>query len=170
MAEKTLKTRIGLKRDNLFNYQDTFVPLKGEICLVDTATSGLRVKCGDGSTAWSDLDFVDEILVSGFFIEGNFYLDSGQETAAPQNTNRIYVDLATAKLYIYNGTSYVLVGGTDTPAATAEVSGTVKLYDTVGANTDGTMSQYAITAALGKKVEVDIEDEIIIFNSSNLLG
>lgn len=170
MAEKTYQTRIKLKRDNSFNYSSTFVPLKGEYCLVDTENSGLRIKCGDGVTTWGELEFIDDILITGYFLDGNFYSDTEKITESTKNINRIYIDLATAKLYVYNGTSFVLVGGTDTPLATSEISGTVKLYNTIGANTDGTMTQYAITSALSKKVEVDVKDELLTLNTSNILS
>ena len=46
-----MKTIIKIRRNNLYNYekyQDSFIPENGELCLVDTPRTGLRVKCGDG--------------------------------------------------------------------------------------------------------------------------
>lgn len=42
----------------------------------------------------------------------------------------------------------------------------MKLYDTVGTNTDGTMTQKAITDELDDKVEVEInqEEELLVFS------
>ena len=49
--------------------------------------------------------------------------------------------------------------------ATAETAGIVKLYDTVGQNIDGTMTQRAITKELNEKFELTInaDEELIIF-------
>lgn len=46
-------------RDNDFNYQPDFIPGAGQICLVDTARSGLKIKIGDGTTKWSELAYFD---------------------------------------------------------------------------------------------------------------
>ena len=162
MGEKVLKTIVKLRRDNLFNYTDTFIPMKGEACLVDTPASGLRVKYGDGTTSFSELNYADDVLLTGYYIEGNFYSDQQKALQLEKNTNRIYVDLSNAKLYIYNGNSFENVGGTIS-TATSENPGVVKLYETTGTNIDGTMTQKAITNELNKKFEVTVEDELISF-------
>jgi hypothetical protein len=43
--------------------------------------------------------------------------------------------------------------------------GIMKLYDTVGDHTDGTMTQKAITDELGEKVEIELnkDEELLIF-------
>lgn len=59
MAEKVIKTRIGLRRDTEENYNitaTTFKPVKGEICLVDTS-EGLKIKVGDGVNVFADLPY-----------------------------------------------------------------------------------------------------------------
>jgi hypothetical protein len=69
---------IKLRRDNYYNYEkikDTFVPANGEICLVDTARDGLRAICGDGVHTFGELDFIGELLVRGYYYNGNFYTD-----------------------------------------------------------------------------------------------
>ena len=162
MGEKVLKTIVKLRRDNLFNYTDTFIPMKGEACLVDTPSSGLRVKYGDGTTSFSELNYADDVLLTGYYIEGNFYFDQQKALQLEKNTNRIYVDLSNAKLYIYNGNSFENVGGTIS-TATAENPGVVKLYETTGTNIDGTMTQKAITNELNKKFEVTVDGELISF-------
>ena len=162
MGEKVLKTIIKLRRDNLFNYTDSFVPMLGEACLVDTPSSGLRVKYGDGSTSFSELDYADDVLLTGYFIDDNFYTDTQKTSLVEKNTNRIYIDSSNAKLYIYNGTNFENVGGT-IPTASAETPGVVKLYETTGTNTAGTMTQKAITDELNKKFEINVEGELISF-------
>ena len=46
MGVTVQNVRIQLKRDNDYNYAShpDFLPLKGEVCLVDTASDGLKVK------------------------------------------------------------------------------------------------------------------------------
>jgi hypothetical protein len=42
--------------------------------------------------------------------------------------------------------------------ATASVAGVVKLYNQTGQNTDGTMTQKAITDELNEKIEIQIDE------------
>lgn len=53
-----------------------------------------------------------------------------------------------------------------TPPASATIPGIVKLYSTTGQNTDGTMTQKAITDALDtkSKASVDLQDELLVFS------
>lgn len=68
MAEKLIKTRLKLKYDTFANWEKvktTFVPLKGEVCLVEVpdAVDPIRnapsivFKIGDGTTAFGDLKY-----------------------------------------------------------------------------------------------------------------
>ena len=59
MAVRVLKTQIGLRRDTEDNYEkvkDTLIPIKGEICLVETS-EGLKLKVGDGKTTFANLPY-----------------------------------------------------------------------------------------------------------------
>ena len=59
MAERVLKTQIGLRRDTEANYElvkNSLKPVKGEICLVDTS-EGLKVKVGDGKNVFANLPY-----------------------------------------------------------------------------------------------------------------
>ena len=159
-----MKTIIKLRRNNLYNYekyQDSFIPANGELCLVDTPKSGLRVKCGDGISTFSELPYVDTILYRGYLVDGVFYKDIQHTQQYEENINKIYVDLATAKLYIYSGT-YLPISP-DMPNATVDVAGIMKLYKTTGNNEDGTMTQKSITAEIGKKMSAQVEGELISF-------
>ena len=160
-----IKTIIKLRRNNLYNYekyQDSFIPADGELCLVDTPKSGLRVKCGDGVSTFSELDYVDTILYKGYLFDGVFYKDAQHTQPYEENINRIYVDLAKAKLYIYDNGAYQSVS-TDTPYATVEVPGIMKLYKSTGQNEDGTMTQKSITDEIDKKMSAEVEGELISF-------
>jgi hypothetical protein len=69
---KILNAIVQLRRDNDYNYEkikDSFIPLKGEVVLVDTARNGLRVKVGDGKTSFNQLSFIDKeaSVISGYY-------------------------------------------------------------------------------------------------------
>lgn len=68
MAEKLIKTRLKLKYDTFANWEKvktTFVPLKGEICLIEVPNDvdpihnapSIVFKVGDGTTAFGDLQY-----------------------------------------------------------------------------------------------------------------
>ena len=65
MATKEIKgVRIKFKRDLEDNYDGSFVPLYGEICLVETKDGRLRAKVGDGVTQFSSIPYMDKELVT----------------------------------------------------------------------------------------------------------
>ena len=68
-------------------------------------------------------------------------------------------------MYHYNGQSYQEIEG-KIPSANSKTPGIMKLYDEVGQNTDGTMTQKAITDELDTKVELTLkeEEELVIFS------
>lgn len=168
-------SNIALRRDNDYNYktiENTFIPIKGEVCLVDVSGYGLRIKVGDGVTTFKNLPYTDEpilqtidnLIVKGYLYQGQFYKDSEHSELLEANTGRLYIDAKTGKLYTYNGINYE-VSSTSLPNATAEIAGIAKLYDTTGQNTDGSMTQKAITNELNEKFEMDVnlEEEMVIF-------
>ena len=68
MAEKLIKTRLRLKYDTFANWEKvktTFVPLKGEVCLIEVPNNvdpihnapSILFKVGDGATAFGDLKY-----------------------------------------------------------------------------------------------------------------
>ncbi len=164
---------IQLRRDNDFNYakvQDKFIPANGEICLVDTARSGLRAVCGDGKTPFGELDFIDSIFLKGYAKDGFFYTDTSYTTMCKTSTNLLYIDIPTSSLYYFDGQKYQEISRSSIPTssmATNTTPGIMKLYSTTGQNEDGTMTQKAITDELDDKVEVtlNIEEELIIFSN-----
>ena len=158
---------VRLRRDNDFNYEkikDKFVPQKGEICLVDTARDGLRAVCGDGKSVFGQLEFVGDLIQKGYFKDGEFYKDNTFTNKIPAKTIAVYIDLATSQLFHFNGNNFEEIGKIAT--ATAKIPGIMKLYDTTGVNTDGTMTQKAITDELNTKVELTLskdDEELVIF-------
>lgn len=166
MATKRVEAIFKLRRDNDYNYEkvkDTFIPAKGEVCLVDTARLGLCVKVGDGVSTYGSLEYVNTIFQMVTFVEGKAFVNDKE--IAPSG-NKIYIDANnTNDLYYYNGVEFVLIGSGSLPAASAETAGIMKLYSTTGENVDGTMTQKAITDELNTKVSasVNLEDETIVF-------
>ena len=159
---------IRLRRDNDYNYakiKDSFIPANGEICLVDTARDGLRAVCGDGSTPFGELDFLDNFIRKGYFNEGNFYGDAAFTNELDSFTTNLYIDLKTTQLYYFDGANYKKLNN-NLELASEEIAGVMKLYSTVGDNVDGTMTQKAITKELREKVEMNVnsEEELLILS------
>lgn len=168
--------KVVIRRDNEYNYKQN-TPANNEICLVDVAGQGLRVKIGDGETAWAELPYIDDaalksldsLIIKGYFYQNSFYADYTHTELLEAVIGRIYIDAASSKLYTYNGTSYE-ASISKLPNATAEVAGAVKLYDQPGQNIDGTMTQRAITDELDEKVEmVIVKDEEMLILGTDLI-
>lgn len=162
---KTINTIIQLRRDNEFNYPTTYVPRNGEVLLIDTPTKGLQVKVGNGTSTFTQLDYyASDIIVRGYYFEDKFYSDNNHENLITGSNLKIYVDISTSRLYIYNEEQYTIIN--TVPYASSTNAGILKLYDTTGSNTDGTMTQKAITDQLNTKISVTVEaeNELAIFS------
>ena len=162
---------IRLRRDNDYNYDkiaDTFIPANGEPCLVDTAKNGLCVKVGDGKTPYGQLEYVNKIFKKVYFKDSKAYADEAFENEVAGNGNLIYIDANNINdLYYFDDIANVFVSvGQKTIPASAEQAGIVKLYDTIGENVDGTMTQKAITENLSKKISATVieDSETIVFS------
>ena len=172
-----INAKLRLRRDNDYNYakiKDTFIPLNGEICLVDTARHGLRAVCGDGVSTYAQLEYIGESFKQGYYdhVTELFYNDKGLTSVINPQGNVIYLDVDTVQLYFHNGSEYVLIEQS-LPTASETVLGVLKLYNSTGDNTDGTMTQKAITdeienlnEELNTKVEVSLkeDEELVIFS------
>lgn len=169
--KKTIEASIRLRRDNESNFEkikDTFIPLSGEVILVDTSKNGLRAKVGDGISTYAELQYTDtdirDPVIHGYLKNGNFYKDITYSSLVNPQINKIFIDDETTRLYFYDGSQYIPLQRTFT-VATATEPGLVKLYSTTGQNTDGTMTQKAITDELDLrfKTEIDSENELLTF-------
>lgn len=164
------KDKVVITRDNEYNYKQK-TPVNNEVCLVDVPGKGIRVKVGDGITSFNDLPYIDDavlntvdnLIVKGYFHEGAFYKNSAHAELLENIQGRVYIDIVTSKTYGFNGTSYE----STVVKATAATAGIVKLYDELGTNTDGAMTQRAVTDELNQKFEVDFdeESEMLIFDN-----
>ena len=168
---KSIDATIRLRRDNDYNYEtikDTFIPSNGEVVLVDTAYDGLRAKVGNGVSTYAELPFTDadirNAVLQGYYSDGIFYKDQTLQTPFKQMINKVYIDKVHSKIYYFNGIQYIPLDSTFTTAS-SEIAGTVKLYNTVGQNIDGTMTQKSITDELylRYKTNIDTENELLVF-------
>jgi hypothetical protein len=175
------KDKVVIRRDNDYNYEKIETPIpNNEICIVDVPGYGLRVKIGDGESTFTELPYLDEavlknidsLIIKGYFYQGAFYADAAYAEQLEAISGRIYIDTISSKLYTYNGDNYELQQAS-LPQASATVAGAVKLYDQTGQNTDGTMTQRAITSELSGMAEeinekfelrVDKDDETLVFD------
>lgn len=168
---KRLNAIIQLRRDNEFNFnkiKDSFVPANGEVILVDTS-NGLRAKVGTGTITYGNLPFTDEAarnaVVNGYYDNGVFYKDISKEVVLPAAMGRIYIDNVHSKIYYYDNEQYINIQQTLT-LASSQQAGLIKLYDSLGQNEDGTMTQKAITDEFSTryKTSVNLADELLIFS------
>ena len=169
--------KVTIRRNNDYNYKPEDIPGNNEICLVDVTGKGLRVKIGDGDTAFSDLPYLDEsilknidsLIIQGYFFQNSFYLDFTHTELVEAKIGRIYIDAYSSKIYTYNGISYEVLNNIPS-AASAEQAGIMKLYDKTGQNTDGTMTQKAITAEIDYiNDELDDKFEMAVSKDEELL-
>ena len=159
---KLINTTIKLRRDNDYNYNrvaDSFIPMKGEPVLVDTEQYGLRFKIGDGVTPYGALAYADDnnnVVLLGYYLNSKFYTDSTYTVELEKSESKLYIDKNAHAVYIWNGENYIPLS----PEATETVAGMMKLYQTSGNNTDGTMSQKVITEGVNAiKFELDEQDK-----------
>ena len=160
-----------LRRDNDYNYakiKDTFIPANGEICLVDTARYGLRAVCGDGVSTFGQLEYIGESFQQGYwdYITEKFYKNKNlTQEITDKRENVLYLDIDSSQLYYYTGSEFKLIE-LNLPTASETVLGVLKLYDSIGDNIDGTMTQRAITEELDTKVELSLkeDEELVIFS------
>ena len=179
-----LNAILRLRRDNDYNYEkikDTFIPASGEICLVDTARNGLRAVCGDGVSTFAQLEYIGESFKQAYYdnITKTFYTNKQLSVEVEKRENVIYLDIDTAQLYFWTGDSFKLIE-LNLPQASETILGVLKLYNTTGENTDGTMTQKAITKELNEldkgldeldkeldtKIELSLkeDEELVIFS------
>ena len=164
MADKLLRTRISLRRDDAVKFDSDFVPLNGEILFVDTDDGAIRVKLGDGELTFSELPFLDtvnNIVMWGYYFNKKFYIDTTYTTELEKSLKHIYIDKITNSLYVYDADGKKYVGIDEMiPHADNNTFGIMKLYDSEGNSIDGTMTQKAITDGIDEIVfAIDGEDE-----------
>lgn len=173
MSVRTIKTRLALRRDVESAFPADFIPLKGEVLLVDTTSDGLRSKIGDGVTPYSNLVYTDQqsasgIVVQGYYYNNKFYTTQDHAITITPYSYKIYIDLTDYSVYGYFAENAEYHKLNDVSPADSDTPGVMKLYNTTGSNDDGTMTQHSITTELRKKFIVSVgEDENLIFSNAN---
>ena len=96
---------------------------------------------------------------------GEVYADAQKNTPLVGMINKIYIDKDTSTVWYYNGVAYVSTAGSSVSNASSATSGIMRLYNTTGQNTDGTMTQKSITDELDLryKASVNTSNEELIF-------
>lgn len=119
-----------------------------------------KLKIGNGTTPWNELEYINDSnsIVNGYYWDNNFYKDIEHSILLDKALNTLYIENNTNILYFFNGTSYISLGN-GAPIATEDISGTVKIYNTVGEQTDGTMTQKAISDELDDKIEMQVNND-----------
>lgn len=59
-----------LRRDSADNYDSDYIPIKGEVLLVDVPGAGLCVKIGDGTSTFSELSYIETTIASPLVFKG----------------------------------------------------------------------------------------------------
>lgn len=146
MAEKQMNAVLRLRRDKALKYNllRSFIPLDGEVCIVDTAREGIKIKIGDGITQWENLPYSElGVLQLGYQSGGIFYADQ-EHTEALDMLSSLYIDLDTNRVW-YKTSSGLKEIKVPLPNATRDIPGILKLYDTWdGLNEDGAVTQAAL--------------------------
>lgn len=117
-ANNTIKTRIQLKSDTEANWKksvlvadggekvsgNSFVPLSGELIVytADATHSFCRLKVGDGVTNVVALPFIDAGTINGEEVE-IVKRNTFNDFPSPGSSDKLYIDLATSKIYHYTG-------------------------------------------------------------------
>lgn len=138
MAEKLIKTRLKLKYDTFANWEKvktTFVPLRGEICLVEVPNNvdpihnapSILFKVGDGATTFGDLKY-------GSALAADVY--SWAKAANKPSYSWSEITGKPAIPVVNNGTLDIQVGGTSvgTFGANQSTNTTIKLGEAAGKN------------------------------------
>ena len=110
------------------------------------------------------VDWQNAIIVKGYIYNNDFYVDEQHTEKYVPYEYKLYVDIPTAVIYIYNGTDYIATV-TSVPIATSAIPGISKIYNTTGQNTDGSMTQKSITDGISErfKISTDVSNETIVF-------
>ena len=137
MAEKLIKTRLKLKYDTFANWEKiktTFVPLKGEVCLIEVPNNvdpihnapSILFKVGDGASAFGDLQYGSALAADVYsWAKASGITVSGNDAAGSfitgltwdKDNNKLVVTKGNAPT-VGNGKLTITVG-TDTKTFTA---------------------------------------------------
>ena len=119
-----------------------------------------KLKIGNGKTPWRELKYLsnEDLILTGYYFNEDFYKDIDHTILLDKRIGALYIDLETEKIYYFDGNRYEILKS-ESPVATDKVSGTVKIYNSIGEQNDGTMTQKAISDELDDKIEMLVQKE-----------
>lgn len=164
MPNNNTITSVKFKRGNRNILENALVgsakPARGEpIWEINTN----KLKIGDGIHNYADLPYItgeddtSDLVITGYYDNNYFYHEAEHITTFPKDNHKLYYDIPTGRIYYYSEDLFYhrLVQEVQVDSS---LPGLVKMYSTTGNNTDGTMTQYAITTELDKKVELSLAE------------
>ena len=170
MSTTQMNAIVRLRRDNDYNYdliKNTFVPFDGELILVDTASRGLKFKVGDGESTYEELSYIDfcddQQIIIGYLYNNEFYEDNLFNNIITHESNKVYIDKTTNQAYYYDQQRYELITYASAQATDVQ-PGIMKLYQTTGQNTDGTMTQKSISDELSARYKTSVDNTKELLN------
>jgi len=155
-----IDSRLVLTKQQMANVNDNKMPAKYfALCSDDNKIYYYdKTKTANGETGkFEPIASASDVIIRGYYLNDKFYTDSTYQTECVKDTKCLYVDIISGgSLYTWDGTKY----NRSVKDASSTLAGVMKLYQTHGQNTDGTMSQKEITNGVQSiKFNVDLEDE-----------
>ncbi len=144
---------------------------------VSMAGKGIKVTNGvysldfnaidDDSIPIEKVQWENAIIVRGYLYNGEFYQDEDHRIKYVPYEYKIYVDITSSTIFIYNGENYISAIA-NVPFASDTLPGILKLYQNTGVNTDGSISQKIVTDELNQrfKMSTNAAEETIIFSNN----
>ena len=164
-----IKTTFQLRRGKLAEWVlKNPIPADGEPCFADDVNI---LKIGNGTDSWNNLQAINSsdtqnIISRGYYFEGEFYVDEQHKEKCVGYSYKLYIDKNSNIIYSYDDEKKQYYSSS-CPIASDSQAGISKLYNTLGNNTDGSISQDCVTDEIGKKFDINVdEDETIIFTNN----
>lgn len=121
----------------------------------------------DDSIPIEKVQWENAIIVRGYYYEGEFYQDIEHKIKYVPYEYKIYINIDTSSIYVWNGENYISAES-NVPYGSDTIPGIIKLYQSTGNNTDGSISQKTATEELNKRFKVTANEEeetISLFNN-----
>lgn len=122
-----------------------------------------KLKIGDGLHDYAELPYLageaTDLFLTGYYDRelDVFWNEEGKVNPLTRSTSKIYIDIPTNLIYRLVDNKYVLL----VKLANNLTAGITKLYMGTGQNTDGSMTQKAITDSLNSITSIDESNEYI---------
>lgn len=127
-----------------------------------------KLKIGDGKNNYEDLPYISGgesgdlgLVIVGWYKDNGFYKEQSCTNLYPRYVTKLYYDNFTTNIYYYaeDGLYHRLVQECQVDSG---VSGLIKLYGSLGPNTDGTITQKLFTEKyqelLYNKIGIDVSE------------